>query len=153
MNFLVLINRQGKLRLSKWFEAKTQKERTQVVHDITQLVLPRSSKMCNVVEYGDGKLVYKRYASLYFVSGISHDENELAALQTLHLFVEILDQYFGSVCELDLVFNMPAAHYILDEVLVAGQLQEPNKRLVLASIRSADALAENIPEDQMAKKR
>jgi hypothetical protein len=26
-------------------------------------------------------------------------------LEFIHLFVEVLDQYFGSVCELDLVFN------------------------------------------------
>jgi hypothetical protein len=26
-------------------------------------------------------------------------------LETIHLFVEALDKYFGNVCELDLIFN------------------------------------------------
>lgn len=29
-------------------------------------------------------------------------DNELAYLETIHLFVELLDKFFGSVCELDL---------------------------------------------------
>lgn len=32
-------------------------------------------------------------------------DNELAYLESVHLFVEILDHYFSNVCELDLVFN------------------------------------------------
>ncbi len=35
-------------------------------------------------------------------------------------FVEVLDRYFGNVCELDLIFNFHKAYYILDELLVAG---------------------------------
>mmetsp|Transcript_1114 Transcript_1114/g.2184 ORF Transcript_1114/g.2184 Transcript_1114/m.2184 type:complete len:167 (-) Transcript_1114:1133-1633(-) len=148
MQYLILINRQGKLRLSKWFEPRSQGERSQIVRDITQLVLPRSSKMCNVVEYGDSKLVYKRYASLYFLSAVSADANELEVLQTLHLYVETLDRYFGSVCELDLIFNMSAAHYLLDELLLSGQVVEPNRRIALMSMRAADGLAENVPAGQ-----
>lgn len=33
------------------------------------------------------------------------NDNELGALESIHLFVEVLDEYFGNVCELDLVFN------------------------------------------------
>lgn len=36
---------------------------------------------------------------------VDADDNELSMLEFIHLFVEVLDQYFGSVCELDLVFN------------------------------------------------
>jgi hypothetical protein len=32
-------------------------------------------------------------------------DNELASLEAIHVFVELLDRYFGNVCELDLVFN------------------------------------------------
>ena len=32
-------------------------------------------------------------------------DNELAYLECIHLFVEILDHFFSNVCELDLVFN------------------------------------------------
>ena len=51
------------------------------------------------------KVVYKRYASLYFVMGIDSSDNELITLELVHHFVEVLDRYFGNVCELDLIFN------------------------------------------------
>lgn len=38
-----------------------------------------------------------RYASLYFVCGVDTTDNELLALQLIHQFVEVLDQYFGNV--------------------------------------------------------
>jgi hypothetical protein len=48
---------------------------------------------------------YKRYASLYFVMGIEASDNELITLEVIHEYVEVLDRYFGNVCELDLIFN------------------------------------------------
>ena len=33
------------------------------------------------------------------------NDNELAYLEAIHFFVEVLDSFFGNVCELDLVFN------------------------------------------------
>ena len=51
------------------------------------------------------QVVYKRYASLYFVMGIDMSENELFTLEIIHHYVEVLDRYFGNVCELDLIFN------------------------------------------------
>lgn len=37
--------------------------------------------------------------------GLDAADNELATLEAVHLFVEILDHFFSNVCELDLVFN------------------------------------------------
>lgn len=34
---------------------------------------------------------------------------------------QVLDRYFGNVCELDLIYNFHKAYYILDELLIAGQ--------------------------------
>lgn len=51
------------------------------------------------------KLVYRRYAHLYFMMCIDVNDNELAALEAIHLFVEILDHYFGQVTELDIVLS------------------------------------------------
>ena len=38
-------------------------------------------------------------------------------------FVEVLDKYFGSVCELDIIFNFEKAYYILDELILGGEMQ------------------------------
>ena len=45
--------------------------------------------MCNVIEKNGQKVVYRRYASLYFIAGVQPDQNELAVLEEIHLFVEV----------------------------------------------------------------
>jgi hypothetical protein len=42
---------------------------------------------------------------LYFITIVDKEENELHILEIIHHFVEVLDKYFGNVCELDLIFN------------------------------------------------
>ena len=89
------------------------------------------------------KLIYKRYASLYFIVGVDNSDNELIALEVIHEYVEVLDRYFGNVCELDLIFNFHKAYYILDEVIIAGELQESSKKVVSKAIEAQDLLVEN----------
>eukprot|EP00871_Galdieria_phlegrea_P003258 jgi/Galph1/3933/GphlegSOOS_G2624.1 len=139
--------RQGKVRLAKWFEPYPQKERTKISQELTSLLTSRSSKMCNFIEWRDLKVVYKRYASLYFVAGIDLSDNELITLEVIHHYVETLDKYFGNVCELDLVFNYSKAYYILDEILLAGELEESKRSNVLRAIQTSDNMAEKNPED------
>jgi len=68
------------------------------------------------------------------------DDNELLALEIIHHFVEILDRYFGNVCELDLIFNFHKAYYILDELVIAGELQESSKKAVLKVVTAQDEM-------------
>ncbi len=44
--------------------------------------------------------------------------------------MEVLDEYFGNVCELDLVFNFYKVYAIIDEVFLAGEIMETSKMLV-----------------------
>ena len=37
--------------------------------------------------------------------------------------MEVLDKYFGSVCELDIIFNFEKAYFILDELILGGEMQ------------------------------
>lgn len=59
-------------------------------------------------------------------------------LEFIHLFVEVLDQYFGSVCELDLVFNFYKVYQILDEMVVGGEIMETSKVCISRGLKSAD---------------
>lgn len=45
----------------------------------------------------DTKVIYRRYASLFFICAISPGDNELITLETIHRYVEVLDRYFGNV--------------------------------------------------------
>lgn len=56
-------------------------------------------------QFRNYKIIYKRYAGLFFSICVDITDNELTYLEIIHLFVEVLDQYFGNVCELDIVFN------------------------------------------------
>jgi AP-2 complex subunit sigma-1 len=56
-------------------------------------------------QFKANKVIYRRYAGLFFVMCVDVSDNELSFLESIHLFVEILDHYFSNVCELDLVFN------------------------------------------------
>jgi AP-1 complex subunit sigma 1/2 len=103
-NFIVLMSRQGKIRLSEFFSSYTETEKRRILRDIAADVLPRQAKMCNIIEKGEYKFVYRRYASLYFVVGCPVEMNELIVLEQIHLFVEALDGYFNSgKCCVDVV--------------------------------------------------
>ncbi|CAG8587792.1 10781_t:CDS:2 [Paraglomus occultum] len=84
-----------------------------------------------------------RYASLFFVVGISADDNELITLEIIHRYVEVLDRYFGNVCELDLIFNFQKAYFILDELIIAGEMQESSKKSILRVVSAQDQLEDN----------
>ena len=70
IRFVLLLSRQGKVRLAKWYTTLSQKERAKITKEVTSVVLARAPKLCNFVDWKDQKIVYKRYASLYFIAGI-----------------------------------------------------------------------------------
>lgn len=51
-----------------------------------------------------------------------------------------MDKYYGNVCELDIIFNFQKAYFILDELLLAGEMQESSKKNVLRCISQQDSL-------------
>ncbi len=87
-------------------------------------------------------------------------------LEIIHRYVELLDKYFGSVsftiknylcnrtgfnqflfiflqvCELDIIFNFEKAYFILDELLLGGEVQETSKKNVLKAVAAQDLLQE-----------
>ena len=88
----------------------------------------------------DSKVVYRRYASLFFIAGCASTDNELITLEIVHRYVEQMDKYYGNVCELDIIFNFQKAYFILDELLLAGEMQESSKKNVLRCISQEDSL-------------
>lgn len=122
IQYLLLVSRQGKVRLTKWYSPFSQKDKNRIMREVTAMVLSRPPKMCNFIEWKEKKIVYKRwarvvwarpagplslplvpcgalrsYASLYFVACVDNEDNELITLEVIHHFVEVLDRYFGNV--------------------------------------------------------
>ena len=62
--------------------------------------------------------MYRRYAGLFFCFCVDTNDNELAYLEGIHFFVEVLDTFFSNVCELDLVFNFYKVWKRKDQIMV-----------------------------------
>ncbi|KAI9708210.1 MAG: hypothetical protein M1820_004164 [Bogoriella megaspora] len=148
IKYLILLSRQGKVRLAKWFTTLSPKDKAKIIKDVSQLVLARRTRMCNFLEYKDTKIVYRRYASLFFIAGCDSADNELITLEIVHRYVEQMDKYYGNVCELDIIFNFQKAYFILDELLLAGEMQETSKKNVLRVIGQQDSLEDMEVEDE-----
>ncbi|GAQ10552.1 diphthine methyl ester synthase [Aspergillus lentulus] len=135
-------NRQGKTRLAKWYAPYSDEEKIKLKGEVHRLVAPRDQKyQSNFVEFKRStKIVYRRYAGLFFCVCVDATDNELAYLEAIHFFVEVLDQFFGNVCELDLVFNFYKVYAILDEVFLAGEIEETSKQVVLTRLEHLDKL-------------
>ena len=142
IHFILLFSRQGKIRLQKWYEARSDKDKKKISRELTSTILARKPKMSNFLEWQNLQIVYKRYASLFFAFAISKGDNELMCLEIIHRYVEVLDMYFGSVCELDIIFNFEKAYFILDELIMAGEVQDTSKKAVLKQIEFADSYQE-----------
>lgn len=146
IRFFLLQNRQGKTRLSKWYveppssnsngaSSSPELEKVRIEAEVHRLVTARDKKYTNFIEYNNYKLIYRRYAGLFFTIAVDVADNELSYLETIHLFVELLDSYFSNVCELDIVFHFNKVYSILDEFMLAGEIEETSKREILDRVK------------------
>ncbi len=162
-----MVNKQGQTRLCQYFEHVTVQQREAMEAEMVRkclargeqqvgaffplprsrsiygaLTIPHAKKKCSFIEYRQYKVIYRRYASLFFVVGVDNrgKENELAILEFIHTMVETLDKYFENVCELDIMFNIEKAHFILDEMVMNGHVVETNKSNILTPVKLMDKL-------------
>ena len=143
IKFVLMVNKQGQTRLASYFEWYPLQERTILEAEIIRRCLSRNENQCSFFEYRGLKIVYRRYASLFFVVAVDGDEeNELAILEFIHSLVETMDKYFESVCELDIMFHIEKAHYIVDEMVSNGVIVDNNKINILKPLTLMDQLGE-----------
>ena len=57
---------------------------------------------CSFLEYKGEKIIYRRYASLFFILGVDDDENEIGILEFIHCLVETMD-WFANVKKKSLI--------------------------------------------------
>lgn len=131
-------NKQGQTRLSQYYEWISLVERGALESEIIRKCLSRSELQCSFVEFRGYKVVYRRYASLFFIVGtkMSKDvddnpENELGLLEFIHTLVETMDKWAGSICELDIMYQLEQVHFLVDEMVQNGFIVETNKMNIL----------------------
>lgn len=140
IRFFIVFNRQGSVRIVKWYTPYSDSEKEKLKVDLHRLVCRRTSNLTNVLEYKNYKIIYRPYAALYMCMCVDASDNEFAILETIHLFVEIMDIYFTKVRELDLLVQFHKVYAILDEFIVAGEVGEINKEVIVNRMRYLDSL-------------
>mmetsp|Transcript_20957 Transcript_20957/g.29414 ORF Transcript_20957/g.29414 Transcript_20957/m.29414 type:complete len:161 (-) Transcript_20957:462-944(-) len=144
ISFLLMVNKQGQTRLSSYYQWLSMEERVALESEIIRKCLSRSELQCSFVEYRGYKVIYRRYASLFFIVGTRPDidagssgenrENELGMLEFIHNLVETMDKWAGSICELDIMYQLEQVHFLLDEMVMNGYILETNKSNILRPI-------------------
>lgn len=86
------------------------------------------------------KLIYRHYATLFFIFACEDTESELGILDLIQVFVETLDRSFENVCELDIIFHLDRVHYILDEMIQGGLVLETSITEILKAVEDLDKI-------------
>eukprot|EP00127_Corallochytrium_limacisporum_P004507 Clim_evm7s166 gene=Clim_evmTU7s166 len=127
---VMVFNNSGKARLTKFYTKLTEAKQQKMLADTYSMVVKRPDTACNFLEAAgeldveDGLIIYRHYATLYFVFVADSAESELGILDLIQVFVEALDRAFENVCELDLIFHVDKVMYILNEVIMGGLVLE-----------------------------
>jgi len=143
---ILVFNNHGKPRLSKFYTYYNEDMKQQIIRETFHLVSKRDDAVCNFLEGGsviggaDFKLIYRHYATLYFVFCVDSSESELGILDLIQVFVETLDKCFENVCELDLIFHVDKVHHILNEIVMGGMVLETNMSEILTHIEAQNKI-------------
>ena len=138
-----MVNKQGQTRLSKYYEHVEINKRTLLETEVIKSCLSWSNEQCSFIEYKDFKLIYREYAALFTVVEVNDTENEMAIYEFIHNFVEVLDDYFSRVSELDIMFHLDKVHIILDEMVLNGCIVETNRARILAPLLTLDKMSDS----------
>ncbi|XP_059757762.1 AP-3 complex subunit sigma-2-like [Balaenoptera ricei] len=143
---ILVFNNHGKPRLVCFYQRFPEEIQQQIIREILHLVLKRDDNICNFLWGGsliggsDYKLIYRHYATLYFVFCGDSSESELGILDLIQDLVETLDKCFKNVCELDLIFHMDKVRYILQEVVMGRMVLEINMNEIVAQTEDQNRL-------------
>ncbi|RKP36128.1 adaptor-related protein complex 3 sigma 1 subunit, isoform CRA_a [Dimargaris cristalligena] len=146
INSVLIFNTQGKPRLTKFYQQIDVDLQQKIIKEIHSLVARRPAIACNFLEGSkllggaDTRIIYRNYATLYFVFVVDSSESELGILDLIQVFVETLDRCFENVCELDLIFHFEEVHYILSEIISGGMVLETNINDISHAIRENNRL-------------
>lgn len=134
---ILIFNNHGKPRLTKFYQYYAEDIQQGIVRETFLLVSRRSENVCNFLDGGnliggaEFKLIYRHYATLFFVFCVDSAESELGILDLIQVFVETLDKCFENVCELDLIFHVDKVQSLLGELVMGGLALETNMAEIL----------------------
>lgn len=147
INSVLIFNNDGLPRLLKFYTQVDIQTQQLLLQQIHKLVIQRSNTQCSFLSppplldnenYSDLKIIYRHYATLYFVFVVDEQESELGILDLIQVFVEVLDKCFANVCELDLVFGWQVLETCLEEIVQGGMVIDTNIRNIVNAVDEAN---------------
>lgn len=135
--FILCLNRQGKIRLEKWYNGTSLEERGPIIGKVYQAIQNHIRKeTSNIILFKYRyKLVFKQYNGLFVIIGIEENDNELVFLESIPVFIKVLDIYFETVSEMDLIFEFPILYKTLDLMFYKGEVIELNQDKILTKLK------------------
>ncbi|KAJ2961576.1 hypothetical protein NQZ79_g3175 [Umbelopsis isabellina] len=121
---IMIFNNHGKPRLSKFYQQIVSDIATQqaLIEEIFSLVSKRPDTVCNFLEGSkllggkDTRVIYRHYATLYFVFVVDESESELGILDLIQ------------------IFHFEEVHHILSEIVQGGMVLETNMTEIVTAI-------------------
>jgi len=151
---VMVVNNHGQARLTKFYpNLDDTAVQLDLVKECFHLVSKRSPSVCNFLEPKGGelyvkqwgedvRLIYRHYATLFFIFAVDKSESELGILDLIQVFVEALDKRFENVCELDLIFHCDKVHFILDEIVMSGMVLETSLKEIISAVNGTQKYQE-----------
>lgn len=79
IRFVLMVNKQGQTRLAQYVNMHNIEERCALEAEVIRKCLARNEAQCSFFEFRGYKVVYRRYASLFFIVGVEGDDEVRAA--------------------------------------------------------------------------
>ncbi|KAI8611594.1 AP-3 complex subunit sigma-2 [Chytriomyces sp. MP71] len=91
----LIFNNTGKPRIMQWYQQMDVRTQQETLREIFRLVSTRPDSACNFLEGSaliggnDTKIIYRHYATLYFVFVVDSSESELGILDLIQVHREL----------------------------------------------------------------
>lgn len=143
---VLIFNNDGQPRLVKFYSPLPVHHQQLLLSQVHQLVRQRNEQQSSFLtvppilkqwydlDSSDIRIIYRHYATLYFVFIVDQNESELGILDLIQVFVQVLNRCFKDVCELDLVFHWQVLQIALQEMVQAGMVIDTSISKIIAAI-------------------
>lgn len=142
---VLIFNQNGLPRLIRFYTPVDISTQQLLLRQVFQLVIKRSDSQCSFLtppplleDYDEIRVIYRRYATLYFVFVVDQQESELGILDLIQVFVQVLNRCFKNVCELDLVYHWQVLEAALEDMIQGGMVIDTNINKIVAAIDEAN---------------
>lgn len=145
---ILIFNNDGQPRLVKFYSELAVNHQQLLQTQVHALVRQRSESQSSFLtippllqqlhgsDTNDIRVIYRHYATLYFVFIVDENESELGVLDLIQVFVQVLNRCFKNVCELDLVFHWEVLQIALEEIVQGGMVIDTNINNIVGAIDS-----------------